>query len=154
MQKNLVSALNYLYELYEKNGSKLAQTAYLLRILSILERTEQTETPQMPLPAVLQAILDDINENFISMNHISDILKKHYISSATLNRYFRKYLHTSPHEYLESQKLSYAAKLLLEGKSVTEACMNSGFSDCSRFIMHFKRKFAVTPTQYKKEFWN
>lgn len=154
MKKNVLSALNCLYELNQKNGSKLAQTAYLLRILAILEKSDSPETSQMPLPVVLQAVLDDINENFVSMNHISDILKKHYISAATLNRYFRKHLHTSPHEYLESQKLSYAAKLLSEGKSVTEACMNSGFSDCSRFIMHFKRKFAMTPMQYKKEFWN
>ena len=44
----------------------------------------------------------------------------------------------------------FAAKLLLEGKSVTEVCGSSGFPDCSRFISVFKNKFGQTPLQYQK----
>lgn len=148
----LQTKLKDLYQLYQKNASALGQTALLLDILYILEANEQTSKKHTQLPTVLQTVLDDIHENFATMNSVSDIIENHYISPATLNRYFRKYIHSSPHEYLESQKLSFAARLLAEGHSVTNACMTSGFSDCSRFIVLFKRKFNITPMQYKRKF--
>ena len=46
---------------------------------------------------------------------------------------------------------SHAAKLLTEGRSVTEVCNSTGFSDCSRFIAVFKAKFGKTPLQYQKQ---
>ena len=42
-----------------------------------------------------------------------------------------------------------AAKLLTSGESVMNACLRVGFSDCSQFITIFRRKFGVTPHQYK-----
>ena len=147
---NLKRCLCTLDHLCKNSGSRLEQTALLLEILAIFEKAEYNAPETTKLPPVFQAVLDDIRHNFVSINHVSDILTKHYISQATLNRYFRKYIHTTPHEYLDSQKLSYAAKLLSEGKTVTESCIQSGFSDCSRFIVLFKRKFFLTPMQYKK----
>ena len=148
--RQIVKQLEKLHDLYQNNGSVLAQTALLLGILSSMENNEYSIKSQPQLPKVFQAVLDDINCNFASMNSISDIIANHYMSQATLNRYFRRYINASPHEYLESQKLSYAARLLAEGHSVTFACMSAGFSDCSRFIVLFKRRFATTPMQYKR----
>lgn len=145
----LVKQLEELNSLYQTGGSDLAKTSLLLSILSAFENNQHSPKDQPRLPRDFQAVLDDINRNFANMNSIGDIIKNHYMSQATLNRYFRKYINASPHEYLESQKLSYAAKLLSEGHSVTSACMLSGFSDCSRFIVLFKRKFSTTPRQYK-----
>ncbi len=150
--RHISKKLDRLYDLYKGGGSSLSETAAILEILSFMENSQQSVRNDSRLPPVFQAVLDDINENFATMNSIGDMIKYHYISQATLNRYFRKYINASPHEYLESQKLSYAARLLSEGNSVTYSCMNSGFSDCSRFIVLFKRKFNVTPMQYKKSF--
>ena len=36
------------------------------------------------------------------------------------------------------------------GASVTAAATNAGFSDCSHFIVLFKKKFGQTPLEYKK----
>jgi AraC-like DNA-binding protein len=101
------------------------------------------------MPAEMKAILGDINENFASIKHIKELLARHFVSSATLNRWFREYLSVSPREYVESKKLSNAVKLLSAGASVTDACMRSGFSDCSHFIILFKKKFGKTPFRYK-----
>ena len=151
--RRVVKQLGKLYELYKSEGSALEQTALLLSILSAMENNRHCVKNEPQLPSDFQAVLDDINCNFATMNSIGDIIKNHYMSQATLNRYFRKYINASPHEYLESQKLSYSAKLLSEGHSVTSACMSSGFSDCSRFIVVFKRRFNLTPMQYKRRFF-
>ena len=146
---NMQRLIYTLDALCKSKTTSLAKTAYLLQLLSLFEKAPREVPTSTELPRVLQAVMDDIHRNFVSINHISDLLQEHYISQATLNRYFRRYIHTSPLEYLQSQKLAYAAKLLLAGKTVTEACIQSGFGDCSRFIVLFKRKFSMTPMQYK-----
>lgn len=138
-------------ETCEKKGSELEKISYLLRILTIFETKTSNDAAQAEIPEALQKVLDDIHENFAEICSVNDILTSHYLSSATLTRWFRKHLHSSPREYLESVRLSNAAVLLLNGYSVTEACMRSGFSDCSHFIVLFKKKFGETPLKYKKK---
>ena len=132
--------------------SELEQTSLLLQVLTLLSKRKSEPTAHSNIPEPLQRILDDINENFAEIRHVNDLLEHHFISSATLNRWFRRYIHLSPRELLESKKLSHAAYLLASGKSVTEACMRSGFSECSYFIGRFKKKFGETPLKYKQRF--
>jgi len=150
-KKQLQSLVFSLLDACEKDGSELEKISYLLRILTIFEKKKTHDTVQLDIPEMLQNILDDIHENFSEIRNVNNILTSHFVSSATLTRWFRKYLHTSPREYLESVRLSNAAVLLLKGHSVTDACIRSGFSDCSHFIVLFKKKFGKTPLQYKKD---
>ncbi len=71
-------------------------------------------------------------------------------TTATLNRYFRTHLHTTPREYIEAKRFAFSLELLKNGASVTAACTEAGFTDCSHFIVLFKKKFGVTPHRYKK----
>lgn len=104
----------------------------------------------MLIPEDMQRVLDYINDNFIQIRSIADIVNATHVSGSTLNRWFRAHLQLSPHKYLEALKLSFAQRLLLDGKSVTDVCNSSGFTDCSRFISIFKSKFGTTPLQYQK----
>ena len=100
-------------------------------------------------PALLQQILTDIAENCADIRGVKQLCERHFTSQSTLNKLFKKHLQISPHSLLESHKLAVAAKLLSNGESVMNACLQAGFSDCSRFIVLFKRKFGVTPHKYK-----
>jgi len=146
----LFSLVFSLLDIDGKDDSELEQLCCLLQILTLLKNKSTNNVQQEFFPAPLQNILDDINENYFRICNVNDILNSHFISSATLTRWFRKYLHTTPREYLESVRLFNAARLLSNGLSVTETCMRSGFSDCSHFIVLFKKKFGETPLQYKK----
>ena len=150
-KKKLQSLALSLFDICEKEGSELEKLSYLLRILTIFEKKAPNDAIQADIPETLQKVLDDIHENFAEIRSVNDILTSHFLSSATLTRWFRKYLHSSPREYLESVRLSNAAVLLSNGYSVTDACMRSGFSDCSHFIVIFKKKFGETPLKYKKK---
>lgn len=130
-----------------------AATAYLFRLLTLFAEGAQTELEHTVLPAELQGVLDYINSNFPQIRCVDDIVTATHISGSTLNRWFRAHLQLSPHKYVEALKLSHAQKLLLEGKSVTEACAGAGFSDCSRFIAVFKSKFGETPLKYRKHYF-
>ncbi len=151
-KKNLQSLTFSLLNVCENEGSELEKISYLLQILTTFEKKAPRDAvAQADIPEPLQKVLDDIHENFAEIHSVNDILTSHFLSSATLTRWFRKHLHTSPREYLESVRLSGAAVLLSNGYSVTEACMRSGFSDCSHFISLFKKKFGETPLKYKKK---
>lgn len=129
---------------------ELTRASAMLGILSSLSVARGVPPEQTHLPHAMQLIVDDIHTNCAQIKSVNDIIARHFISGATLNRYFKKYIHLSPREYLESQKLALATKLLLSGESVTECCMKAGFSDCSHFICLFKRKFGTTPFKYKQ----
>lgn len=151
-KKKLQTLAFSLLDTCEKESSELEKLSYLLQILTIFEKKHPNDTvQQVDIPETLQKILNDIHGNFAEIRSVNDIIRSHFVSSATLTRWFRKHLHTSPREYLESVRLSNAAVLLLNGHSVTEACMRSGFSDCSHFIVLFKKKFGETPLKYKKK---
>ena len=140
-----------LYELSD-GGSELKKTVSFLRIMTAFDSEECERGNALAVPPEFQLILDEIDERFAEINNAADIHSARFISHSTLYRMFRKYTRSSPHAYIESRKLSNAAKLLSGGATVTEACLASGFSDCSRFIILFKRKFGETPLQYKRSF--
>lgn len=139
----------------DESDASLDFSLCFLSLFKILNETRSHETTDttshVKLPDELQEILDYINNNFTDIKYIDNIVESNYVSTTTLNRWFKKYIHLTPREYLEMKKLSYAKILLDKGKSVTDACMESGFSDCSHFISVFKKRFGKTPNKYKKE---
>ena len=136
----------------ESNTSPLQKTADFLQFLSILQRSPTRKKSQNPLPPQMQAVLNDIHNNAADIAHAQDLCTRHFLSHATLDRWFKRYLHISPRAFLEAEKLAFASRLLASGANVTDACMQSGFSDCSYFIAIFKKKFGETPLQYKRKF--
>lgn len=136
----------------DANANPLMHFADIIRILALFESNKNDSIPDLQLPNLLQNVICDINQNLSIIQTVSDLMERHYISQATLNRYFQKHLHISAQKYLLSQKLLFSAQLLTQGCSVTEACIQSGFTDCSRFIVQFKREFSVTPKQYQTLF--
>ena len=129
----------------------LEKTSVILQIILSLSKTKHNYSRGMqPLPNDMQKIIDYINNNFQNIQNIASISQSFNISTATLNRWFNKYIKISPQEFLKAKKLSHAKKMLDNGASVTESCMMSGFSDCSYFISVFKQKFGETPHRYQK----
>lgn len=135
--------------------SVLSRTAMLCELMHYIQNhcASKADLVSPPLPEEMQQILTYMNNHFSEIQHIKDLYDTVYISPATLNRWFRKYIHLSPREFLESKKLAYAKQLLNQGFTVTEASIQSGFADSSYFISVFKKKFGVTPGIYKQEMY-
>ncbi len=134
----------------DENGSPRA-LSLLLFILTELSRGRVESKQTAPLPEGLAAILRYIDTHFTEIRSVAKIGEKFFVSPSTLNRHFRTHLHTTPREYIEAKRLSYALTLLKSGASVTKAAEEAGFPDCSHFILLFKKKFGKTPLRYKKD---
>jgi AraC-like DNA-binding protein len=149
----LFQKLSYAEHPDHPDHSVLSRTATLCEIMHFIQNhcVSGTDPVAPPLPEEMQHILTYMNNHFSEIQHIKDVYDRIYISPATLNRWFRKYIRLSPREFLESKKLAYAKQLLNQGYTVTEASIHSGFADSSYFISVFKKKFGVTPRAYKQE---
>ena len=143
--------LTLYYEIRQagEEDQKHRQLYLALEILDILRRNMEMQTESHSMPPLLREILDDVNENFVAIGGLSYFTEKYYVSSSTLNRLFQSHLHTTPKLYLEAKKLAYSRILLKEGKSVMDACVSAGFINCSNYIRLFKKRFHITPTEYK-----
>ena len=133
-----------------EKGGKRYEFLLLLQILDLLGKSlSHTLAPQQ-MPPELKSILADINDNFLAIKSLEYFTEKHFISQSTLNRLFRTYLRTTPGLYLEAKRLAHSRLLLKKGKSVLAACMESGFSEPSNYIRLFKKRFGITPGQYRE----
>lgn len=148
--RTLQTLLSKLDQSTPDDCADLETATILLEIISLLKDGKPDEEAPVALPAPLQAILDDVNENFAKIHHVHELAQSHSVSITTLNRWFRHDLRVSPHDLLESKKLAHSMRLLSAGESVTDACAHSGFSECSHFIRRFKAKFNTTPFKFRQ----
>lgn len=124
---------------------------YLFLEMLDIYKSSVSYTAHKALPTILKQILDDINVNFARIKSLSYFSKKYFVSQSTLNRLFKTHLHTSPKMYLETKRLSQARIYLKEGKSVIQSSLLSGFDNYSNFIRLFKKRFLITPKEYKEK---
>ncbi len=149
-KKRIAALLTELCALQGQEKNELCELSLLLGLLCAVDEAHNEPKRPSPLPPRFAEIIRYINRSFAEIRTVSAVQEKFFISASALSRAFRTYLHTTPREYIEAQKLSAALELLKDGASVTEACAEAGFSDCSHFIVLFKKKFGQTPLRYKK----
>lgn len=65
-------------------------------------------------------------------------------------RLFSRALGVTPHQYLLRSRLRHAARLLTDGKSVTDTAYDVGFNDLSNFVRTFHRAAGVSPLHFQR----
>lgn len=72
------------------------------------------------------------------------------LSPFHLSVIFRQQFGLPPHNYLNQLRVYHARDLLLNGMSIAQAALLTGFVDQSHLHRYFKRIMGVTPGQYRK----
>jgi AraC-like DNA-binding protein len=67
------------------------------------------------------------------------------LSRAHLTRAFTRAFGVAPHGYLNALRLRLEQRALLDGQSIADAALASGFADQSHFTRRFKGAFGATP---------
>lgn len=134
-----------------ENSNPFGAIRSIYELFEILSEQDSISQEAKNLPKSFSVIVDYISEHFNESGcTVSALCDRFYISKSTLYRRFKKHFLLSPAHYIEAKRLSLAKQLLGNGMSVQEACINSGFSDCSYFILRFKNKFNITPYKYQQ----
>lgn len=148
-------AQTVLERLTQAEEDSFLRSAALLELLSLLDTESRTQEAMTDgFPSQINEILQYIDAHLIDISGSEELSHAFFISKSTINRMFKKHVGISVGRLIEAKRLSHAEKLLREDVSVTDACYRSGFSDCSRFISAFRKKFGMTPLKYKRELFS
>lgn len=149
--------IDHCFSLYKSHTNddllRFHAVASFFEILNLICTHRKNVSYVQELPENFSKIIDYITCNFTDPTcGTATICKNFYISKSTLCRLFQHYFQSTPSDFIESKRFAEAKKLLSAGSSVQDACVNSGFSNCSYFIMRFRKKFEITPAKYQKDF--
>ena len=112
-----------------------------------------TETPASIHTTDRQVLLAAryINEHFRQQISAADIAAAAGFSPNYLSRKFREAAGIGVHDYLVFIRLRSAAfELISTNDSVTDIALRNGFSDSNYFKDAFKKKYGITPREYRK----
>jgi AraC-like DNA-binding protein len=126
-------------------------------IVNIIQSQNRLELDQLgetksnsnasPLAYITGFIKANINED-IKLGVLSE---KACMSKATFYRSFKKEYGISPLEYIISEKIKLAKKLLADPKnSLKSVAFECGFHDVNYFVRLFKKMESITPGQYQQ----
>ncbi|MCM1525403.1 MAG: AraC family transcriptional regulator [Ruminococcus sp.] len=79
---------------------------------------------------------------------LDELAERAYVSKFHFLREFKKNAGLSPNKFRLFRRIRMSQRLLREGKSVTEAAVQTGFYDQSHFDRYFKKVVGVTPSEY------
>ena len=153
--------LSRIVHTFTKNNTPLKDVILDLMLQELIVRLLQTKarnsiisTPQNDFENTrLGCVIRHIKQNFTdkkitieSLAHIAHMSTSHFYKQ------FKNTLGLSPTEYINSERIKFAKKLLISGDndSISDIAYKAGFNSASYFNRQFKRNEHVIPSQYRK----
>lgn len=112
--------------------------------------TYWTEEKLITSNPAFNRIVEYLHDNVTSSITLDELAEESSMSKSYLIRLFQKHFGTTPAQYLTDIRLHKAAGLLKSSdRDITHICFEVGFGSVSTFDRSFKKKFGVTPRDYR-----
>lgn len=103
----------------------------------------------------IKTILDYISENYMNPITIDELADSVNLSKHYFMRFFKKYMGMTCIEYINDYRLNVATNLLLTtSMQITEISTSIGITNLSYFNRIFKKKYNMTPKEYRRNIDN
>ena len=113
---------------------------------SLFAQAEMTTNRQL----ILQAA-ETLRKNYRQELSLADLLSSAHMSKSYFLRLFRRYMGTTPYNYLVNFRITQAKELLvLTDHSISAIAREVGFGDASNFSTRFANATGQSPLQYRK----
>ncbi|SDG57311.1 AraC family transcriptional regulator [Psychroflexus sediminis] len=100
-------------------------------------------------------VLKYIRENYREDISVENLADKACMSSSHFYKTFKNTLGETPIEYLNRERLKQAKKLIRTSSSkLSEIAFSCGFNSSSYFNTQFKKQEGMTPSQFRKSFFD
>jgi len=100
----------------------------------------------------IRKVLDHIHENPYRSYSLEELMQIAGIKKTLFLQEFRSVTGTTPNQYVTDQRLEYARELLMgTDASVMQIARQCGFEDVFYFSRCFKKRFHLSPREYRKE---
>ena len=124
----------------------------LIELLAILEQnlSQKNHSSSMSSNALVGKVVHYLQMHYADPDlSVADVAQKYYVSREHLSRKFKEYTLESVQSYIINLRMQHCRLAIEEGKSILEACTESGFSDYSSFLKSFRKIYGITPTEYR-----
>lgn len=138
--------------LYAESAAHLLAVHLLRRYTpdgaDMLEHIEGRRLTQRQLEEVTTYVEDHINED-LTLNALAQHIG---FSAFYFARLLRQTTGESPHQFVLRRRVAQARRLLEQADlSLTEVAIATGFAHQSHLTRHFKQRFGLTPSAYRRE---
>ncbi len=154
---HLIERLTYTFT----NNNKSKDVLLDLMIQELIVRLLQTKAKSLiindtqnvfndtRIGTVIKYIKDNLTQTDISVDLLA---RKAYMSTSHFHKQFKNTLGISPIDYINSEKIKFAKKLMKEQKNarISEIAHKAGFNNTSYFNRQFKKMEMMTPVQFLK----
>lgn len=135
-------------------GYQLSVKAYLLQMFFLIftnNQYQQTNPRNLKNLDKIKTILSYVQTYYATPISIEEIANECFYSKSHFMKFFKEAMGVSFVQYLNDYRLNIAAKMLKETTgSILEIAGSTGFDNLSYFNRVFKRKYGVSPSQYRK----
>lgn len=143
-----------LHRTLENEPSALERESRFLWGLAQLIRGYASERPTTPSIGkehrAIQTIQDYLQSQYTDNISLKELAALVDLKPLRLLRTFRKHVGIPPHAYLNYVRIQQAKQLLIRGWSITDAAVETGFTDQSHLHRHFRKIVGITPGQYAR----
>ncbi len=131
-------------------GYDVLCNSYLAQLLLMVNQAFQKSPVHAKniMPQIIIDTMSFIEEHLTEEITLDKLSSTFYANGTYISRQFKKHTGLTLRTYILDKRISLAKTLLASGKSVTEACYLSGFSDYANFIRSFKKQVGVSPGKY------
>lgn len=131
--------------------------SYLIEMLFFLEQkrlfSPSNDISHVIFSSDIEEVILYLYTHYKEKITIPDIVKKFNINRTTLTKKFNEEVGDTIINYLNKLRLNLASMMLRDtGIPVSEICERVGFSDLAHFNRMFKKQFACSPLQYRKQY--
>ena len=102
----------------------------------------------------IQQVIDHVQCHYMEQITVEDIAAKLGLTRSYLTDIFRKKMGKTIRAYIVETRILAAKQYLMNGSSVKQAALLSGFNDVSYFIKTFTQKIGSTPTVWRQKVQN
>lgn len=119
---------------------------------SILETCNlQSQTPHIKDYRIKKVIELLKNTKEITKDIINDLSESVYLSPSRLSHLFKEETKISLNSYLVIMKISKTYEYILQGHTITDACLKAGFYSSSHFATTNKNMFGLSAKSFQKD---
>lgn len=120
--------------------------------LMLLALPPPKQTRKMAADDKIKSMMIYIHDNYSKKIRVSDIAAAAFISERECYRFFNRFLHITPNEYLTDYRIDTASRLLISShENITTIALSCGFGSGSLFGKVFREKTGYTPAEYRKK---
>lgn len=150
-EKEELDLISLCEKMFADRNDAISSLVHFLKVINLLGKGKiKSDTDDISSKETIMA-LQYINKNISEKISIVQLAELTHSSVSTFERNFKKDVGMVPSKYITERRLSLAITLLSSQMSILEICEKCGFPDYAHFISNFKKRFGLTPGQYRKK---